>query len=240
MGKPRGGEKADADKTGSGGKRAMISRRCWSRANMTPADVTPFKAACHPPRGCCGRRIAQQTGCPAPGWDWFTGQTYCTVGPGERTGACVSAPLTLCAHWTGLSPQGTPAAKNCITHTSTWKGIVYVSGIISHFLWENQFRTVNKILSFVSCSVQGLDFDLMLQLLFLTLFLWRDTGFSLWQVQYAFILPKGKINSFTSGRGESSASLFQLPRQAKKLLYWFCCCCCCCCCYIVVAHVACT
>lgn len=166
MGKPRGGEKADADKTGSGGKRAMISRRCWSSAYMTPADVTPFKAACHPPRGCCGRRIAQQTGCRAPGWDWFTGQTYCTVRAGERTGACVSAPLTLCAHWTGLCPQGTPAAKNCITHTSTWKGIVYVSGVISHFLWENQFRTVNKILALVSCSAQGLDFDLMLQLLF--------------------------------------------------------------------------
>lgn len=39
-----------------------------------------------------------------------------------------------------------------------------ISGIISHFLWENQFRTLNKRSALVLCSVQGLNFDLTLPL----------------------------------------------------------------------------
>lgn len=44
-----GRDKDDVDKKGSEDKRAMISWRCWSSTNMTPADVTPFEAAHHPP-----------------------------------------------------------------------------------------------------------------------------------------------------------------------------------------------
>lgn len=69
MEETRGGEEDDVDKKGSEGKRAMMSCRCWSSTNMTPADVAPFEAARQPPCGCCGRQIAQQTACPAPGRD---------------------------------------------------------------------------------------------------------------------------------------------------------------------------
>ena len=37
-----------------------------------------------------------------------------------------------------------------------------VFGIISHLLWENQFKTLNKRFALVIHSVQGLDFELRL------------------------------------------------------------------------------
>lgn len=62
-----GRDKGDVRKRGSEGKRAIISCRFWSSTNMTPADMTLFEAACHPPGGYCRRQIARQTACPAPG-----------------------------------------------------------------------------------------------------------------------------------------------------------------------------
>lgn len=89
------------------------------------------------------------------------------VRAGERTGALVSAPLILCAHWTLPVGHSRLLQKKETFYNScaeTCEGIMSISGIISHFLWENQFRTLNKRYALVLCSVQGLDFDLTLPL----------------------------------------------------------------------------
>lgn len=89
-----------------------------------------------------------------------------------------------------------------------------ISGIISHFLWENQFRTLNKRSALVLCSVQGLNFDLTLPLFSCTIPLKAYRVCPLARSVCSAILPLEKV--------KVQLPFFQLPQQVKQLLLWFC------------------
>lgn len=209
IGKPRGREKADVDKKGSGRKRAMISRRCRSSASVTPADVTPFKAACHPPRGCCGRQIAQQTACPTPGWDWFAGYTYCTVRAADRTGACVSA---LDSARRLLQTRLLLLLQKMY---NSYTGHLRGNRARLRYYFSLPLRKSKEVKSAMEpCTRLGLWPDVAIVFLH-----YSSEGIQVF-LSSKFSMPsacqRARSSLFTSGRGERSASLFQPPRQVTK------------------------
>lgn len=174
----------------------MTSWRCWSRTNMTPADVTLFETAHHPPFGCCGRQITQQTARLSPGWDWFIGLTWCTSGKGaaplfQQRSYCVHTELDSACRTLQTVLQ---RIYILIMYRNLWWSYVH--------LWYNFWPLLRKrkhwikdLLLFSQCSALGLWPDVA-AFYFLKLFICRHTAFvfdHIGQKASSAILPLDKV-----------------------------------------------